>query len=114
MESSAERQPIEISVSHLYALEHGWVVHAITGFLSGFYMEDPGFRVSRRYQEHHTGMHVWVCEFEGNLSVHRLIKRLQRDIPPCQVREDEGTADGHIRYVIDVLDFSRQAASDLS
>ena len=88
METSGEKQRIEISVSHLYALEHGWVVNAITGFLSAFYMEDPRFRVSRRYQEQHTGMHVWVCEIEGNLSVPRLIKRLQRDIPPSQVRED--------------------------
>lgn len=114
METSEEKQRMEISVSHLYVLEHGWVVNAMTGFLSAFYMEDPRFRVSRRYQEQHTGMHVWVCEIEGNFSVHRLIKRLQRDIPPCQVREEEGATHGLVRHVIDVLDFSRQAASDLS
>lgn len=81
---------------------HAWIINAITGWLSAYYMEDPRFRVSRRYDELETGMHVWVCELEEGMSMRRLLKRLQADIPPHRVHE-RGSSSGSLRYVIDVL-----------
>ena len=33
----------ELGVTRQYAQTHGWVVHALAGWLSAYYMEDPGF-----------------------------------------------------------------------
>ncbi len=93
---------VELGVSHRYAQAHPWVVNAVTGWLSAYYMEDPRFHVSRRYDELETGMHVWLCELEEGLLMPRLIKRLQADIPPYRVHEASTSTSGHHRYVIDL------------
>ena len=93
---------VELGVSHRYAQAHGWVVNAITGWLSAYYMEDPRFRVSRRYEELETGLHIWLCELEDGLSMTRIIKRLQADVPPYRVYEHGAAEGSHHRYVIDL------------
>ena len=92
----------EIGVSYRYAQEHDWVVHAITGFLSAYYMEEPQFRVTRRFHELETGMHVWKCEAPKEKIVGRLLKRLQADIPDFHLYERHLEGDGIVRKVIDL------------
>ena len=53
-------QLFEIGVSFRYAQEHDWVMPAITGFLSAYFMEDPAFRLKRHLHELETGMYVWI------------------------------------------------------
>ena len=103
---SIDKQLVELVVSYRYAQEHEWVVHAITGFLSAYYMEDPLFRVSRRYHELETGVHVWVCEMQGDTDkkIQRLIKRLQVDIPASQVHQRDPSTAGLPRYIIDIAE----------
>lgn len=97
-------QLVEVGVSYRYAQTHGWVVTAISGWLSAYYMEEPRFRVSRRDHELETGMHLWVCQVEGGLSIKRILKRLQADLPPFQVCERTLPTDRRIRYVIDLAE----------
>ena len=94
----------EIALSYRYAQAHGWVVHAVTGWLSAYYMEDPRFRVSRSYDELETGTHVWVCELEGSVSIKWVLRRLQTDIPTFQVHERSGPAEDVVRHLIDLTD----------
>jgi hypothetical protein len=102
MDSSANTQHVEVAVSHRFAREHGWVVNAISGFLSAYYMEDPRFRLARRYDELDTGAIVWLCQIETDMPIKRLIKRLSRDLPESRVAECKNVSNGMIRYVIDV------------
>ena len=101
MDSSADTEHVEVAVSHRFAREHGWVVNAISGFLSAYYMEDPRFRFARRYDELDTGTTVWLCQVEVDMPMKRLIKRLARDLPESRVIESKDGANGMIRYVID-------------
>ena len=94
----------EIGVSFRYAQEHGWVVHAITGFLSAYYMEDIRFRVKRHVHELETGMYVWISEAPSEKFMQRLLKRLQQDVPPFQLRRREIEKPGTVRHVIDLPD----------
>lgn len=103
MDTSEIKQLVEIGVSHRYTQEHGWVVNAITGFLSAYYMEDPRFRVTRRFQELETGVHIWVCEVDGTMSIQRMVKRLQLDIPPAKIHPSEASTSGRRRYTIDLV-----------
>ena len=109
MDTSDINQLVEIGVSHRYAQEHGWVVNAITGFLSAYYMEDPRFRVTRRFQDLETGVHIWVCEAEGTMSIQRMVKRLQLDIPPAKIHHSEAFPGGLRRYTIDLIEAARGA-----
>jgi len=109
MDTSDIKQLVEIGVSHRYAQEHGWVINAITGFLSAYYMEDPRFRVSRSFQELETGVHVWVCEIEGTMSIQRMVKRLQLDIPPAKIHHSEAFPGSLRRYTIDLIEAARGA-----
>jgi hypothetical protein len=95
---------VEIALSYRYTQTHGWVTHAVTGWLSAYYMEQPRFRVARRYDELETGMTVWLCELEGPVSIPRLLKRLQADIPPFQVTERANPAGGCVRHLVDLPD----------
>ncbi len=95
-------QLIEVGVSYRYAQAHGWVVNAVSGWLSAYYMEEPRFRVSRRDQELETGTYLWICQVEGDLSIRRLLKRLQADLPPFRVHERSLPAGGGLRYVLDL------------
>jgi hypothetical protein len=101
MESPSNHRE-EISVSYRFAQEHNWVIQGITGFFSAYFMEKPGFRVIRHYEELETGMHVWLCEIPPNMRVQGLLRRLQIDLPPFQVTErtPEGVAP-ITRHVID-------------
>ena len=93
---------VEISVSYRFAQEHHWIIQGITGFFSAYYMEKPGFRVLRNYEELETGMHVWLCEIPSDMQVLKLLKRLQRDLPPFAVSERTTPGPTPItRYVID-------------
>jgi hypothetical protein len=99
-----KRQLVELGVSARFAREHAWVVNAVTGWLSAYFMEDPRFRLSRRYEELETGTYVWVCEITGEMSMNRLIKRLLLDLPPGRVQERGIINPGPIRYLIDTTD----------
>ena len=55
-------QIVELRMSYRYAKQHPWVVQAVNGFLSAYFMEQPGFRVQRHFDELESGMHVWLCE----------------------------------------------------
>ncbi len=92
---------VEISVSYRYSQEHSWVTQGITGFLSAYYMEKPGFQIRRHFDELETGLHVWICEVPTGTSVPRLLKRLQKDLPPSKITECSAKADGKLRYLID-------------
>lgn len=92
----------EISVSYRFAQEHNWIIQGITGFCSAYYMEKPGFRVLRHYEELDTGMHVWLCEIPPDMRVRSLLKRLQIDLPPFRIVERIPRGTGStIRYIID-------------
>lgn len=94
-------RPVELAVSDRYAAAHGWVLTAITGFLSAYYMEDPRVRFSRRYRDQEAGVHVWVCDVEEGMPFMRVVRRLQVDIPPGRVQEGTPAAPPP-RYVIDL------------
>jgi len=92
----------ELALSRRYLTANPWMIQAITGFLSAYFMEHPGFRVQRRFDESASGMHVWVCEIPAALKVPRLLKRLQADIPPCKILPPDDPASSSPRYVIDI------------
>jgi hypothetical protein len=100
--SQPQQRSIELGVSPQYAQAHGWVVHALTGWLSAYYMEDPRFRVLRRFHELETGIEVWVCEHEGDLPMKRLIARLRTDFPPYQIHERTTSSGEGLRYLVDL------------
>jgi hypothetical protein len=104
MEAQESRKVAEVALSYRYAQAHGWVVQAVTGWLSAYYMEDPRFRVSRSYDELETGTHVWVCELEGQVSMKRLLRRLQADLPAFHIIERGGSSGEIVRHVIDLPD----------
>ncbi|WP_447971981.1 hypothetical protein [Nitrospira sp. Kam-Ns4a] len=104
-ESSPVTQRIELAVSDRYAQAHTWVLTAITGFLSAYYMEDARFRFRQRYRDQDGGLYVWLCEIEAGMSFPRLIRRLQADLPPGRVldRASGSTSSAQCpRYVIDL------------
>ena len=94
-------QVIELRLSYRYVKEHPWVAQAVTGFLSGYFMEKPGFRVQRHFEELESGMQVWVCEIPAGMKMASLLKRLQADLPPCQYTHTDQ------QYLIDSLDGPR-------
>ena len=95
---------VEIRLTYRYTTEHPWVVQAVSGFLSAYFMEQPGFRVRRHFDELESGMHVWVCDAPADMKVLALLKRLQADIPPCTYRQVESNAPAPRQYVIDTRD----------
>ena len=101
MNHSENTEQAELAVTYRFAREHGWVINAIGGFLSAYYMEDPRFHVLRRYDELDTGAVVWLCQIEPGMSMKRLCKRLALDLPASRITECKESPDGLIRYVID-------------
>ncbi len=101
MDSEETLPVIELSVTPQYSQANPWVIQAISGFLSAYFMEHPGFRVLRHTDEASSGMHVWSCEIPATLKVPRLLKRLQADIPPSKVTPPEESAPSPSRYIID-------------
>ncbi len=92
----------EIGMSYRYTQEHDWVVHAVTGFLSAYFMEDPRFRMKRHRNELETGMYVWICEAPSEKFMRRLLRRLQDDIPPFELHRRDPTPETSTRQVIDL------------
>jgi hypothetical protein len=94
-------QVVELRISYRYATAHPWVVQAIGGFLSAYFMEYPGFRVQRYMEELESGMHLWICEVPSNMKVLRLLKRLKEDIPSCHAEQIDTDLPARPRYLID-------------
>ena len=101
MDEQEPLQVIELRISYRYATAHPWVVQAVGGFLSAYFMEYPGFRVQRYLEELESGTHLWVCEVPLNMKVLRLLKRLKEDIPPCHAQQIVTEPPARPRYLID-------------
>lgn len=101
MDSDEKLPIIELRVTPHYSEANPWVIQAISGFLSAYFMEHPGFRVLRHADEASSGMHVWTCEIPASMKVLRLLKRLQVDIPPSKVVLPDDAASSPTRYLID-------------
>ena len=95
---------IEICISYRFAQENSWVVQGITGFLSAYYMERPGFQVRKHFDELETGMHIWICEVPFEMNIRHLLKRLQCDLPPSSISQTSMEASQPVRYLIDTLE----------
>jgi hypothetical protein len=100
----SEHQIVELRMSYRYAKQHGWVVQAVNGFLSAYFMEQPGFRVQRHFDELESGMHVWLCEVPATTTMNRLLRRLKADLPVFRHTEVHATAGIRPQYVIDSPD----------
>ena len=94
-------QMVEIRASYRYVKEHSWVVQGITGFLSAYFMEKPGFNLHRHFDELETGMHVWVCDIPPKMKVPTLLRRLKDDIPPCSYKQLETNPPARPQFLID-------------
>jgi len=101
MDEQEPVQVVELRISYRYATAHPWVVQAIGGFLSAYFMEHPGFRVQRHIEELESGTHLWVCEVPSTMKFPRLLKRLKEDIPPCHAKEIITNLPARPRYLID-------------
>lgn len=84
MDEQKPAEIVELRVSSRYVTEHPWVVQAIGGFLSAYFMEQPEFRVQRHREEPESGAYLWICEVPATMKVQRLLKRLKEDIPPAR------------------------------
>jgi hypothetical protein len=91
---------VELRISYRYAKQHGWVVQAVNGFLSAYFMEQPGFRVRRHVEDLASGMHVWLCEAPAPTTMTRLLRRLKADLPAFRYTELLDVAN-RPQYVID-------------
>ena len=92
----------ELRLSYRYAKQNPWVVPAVNGFLSAYFMEQPGFRVQRHFEELESGVHVWLCEVPEATTMRRLLRRLKADLPPFCYTEFHHDPRPH--YVIDCPD----------
>jgi hypothetical protein len=101
MDEQESVQVVELRVSYRYATEHPWVVQAIGGFLSVYFMEYPGFRVLRYMEELESGTHLWLCEVPPDMKFLRLLRRLKEDIPPCDAQQIATAPSAPSRYLID-------------
>lgn len=94
----------ELRLSYRYIKTHPWVVTAVTGFLSAYFMEQPSFRVQRHFDELESGMHVWLCEVPATMKMERLLRRLKSDIPAFQQTVTSLAPDARPQYLIDCPD----------
>jgi hypothetical protein len=101
MDEQEPIQVVELRTSCRYTTAHPWVVQAIGGFLSAYFMEHPGFRVQRYMEELESGTHLWICEVPPSMKVSRLLKRLQEDIPSCHTQQIATDSSVRPRYLID-------------
>lgn len=95
---------VELRASYRYIKDHAWVIQGITGFLSAYFMERPGFQVQKHFNELETGMHVWICDIPPNMKFRALLRRLKEDIPPCQYKQVETDENTCEQYLIDSPD----------
>ena len=103
MEPKEQITLTELRLSYRYITEHPWVVMAINGFLSAYFMEQPSFRVQRHFDELESGMHVWICAVPSTMKMTTLLRRLQADIPPCRYSHITPEPPAPPHYVIDVV-----------
>jgi hypothetical protein len=101
MDEQDSVQVVELRISYRYAAEHHWVVQAIGGFLSAYFMEHPGFRVQRSIEELESGTHLWICEVPHGMKFLRLLRRLKEDIPPCATQQIPTEPTARPSYLID-------------
>lgn len=101
MESEEQTTVTELRLSYRYIKDHPWVVTAVNGFLSAYFMEQPSFRVQRHYDEMESGMHVWICDVPNTMKMTTLLRRLRADIPPCRYSQVTTAPPGFPQYVID-------------
>ena len=101
METGQDITVTELRLSYRYIKDHPWVVTAVNGFLSAYFMEQPSFRVQRHFDELESGMHVWICEVPGTMKMTTLLRRLQADIPPCRYSHVTTELAVPPQYVID-------------
>jgi hypothetical protein len=101
MDEQEPIQVVELRISYRYITAHPWVVQAIGGFLSAYFMEHPGFRVQRHVEELESGTHLWLCEVPPSMKVLRLLRRLKEDIPPCHAQQIATDLPALPRYLID-------------
>jgi len=104
MNSEQGGQVVELRLSYRYVTAHPWVVTAVNGFLSAYFMEQPSFRVQRHFDELESGMHVWLCEVPGTMKMERLLRRLKADIPAFHLTITPPTANTCPQYLIDSPD----------
>ena len=104
MKSEEQAAMTELRLSYRYIKEHPWVVTAVNGFLSAYFMEQPSFRVLRHFDELESGMHVWICEVPSAMKMTMLLGRLQADIPPCRYSQTTTEPTNRLQYVVDALD----------
>ena len=97
-------QIVELRMSYRYAKQHPWVVQAVNGFLSAYFMEEPGFRVQRHFDELESGVHVWLCEVPEAKTMSRLLRRLKADLPAFRHTELQAPAGTRPQYMIDCPD----------
>lgn len=101
METRQDISVTELRLSYRYIKEHPWVVTAVNGFLSAYFMDQPSFRVQRHFDELESGMHVWICEVPITMKMTTLLRRLQADIPPCQYSQTTAVHTDRPQYLID-------------
>jgi len=106
-------QVVELRTTYRYVQAHPWVVQAITGFLSAYFIEHPGFRVQRHGDDLESGMHVWICDVPPAMKVLRLLKRLSEDIPPCHVRQMDQVPPARPQYIIDCAGDEASVSEDV-
>jgi hypothetical protein len=101
MDAQPRTLVVELRLSYRYVTEHPWTVQAVAGFLSAYFMEQPGFRVQRHFEELESGMHVWICDIPSSMNVLTLLKRLKDDVPPCRYQQSETAPPARPQYLID-------------
>lgn len=104
MESEAQSTIHELRLSYRYIKDHPWVVTAVNGFLSAYFMEQPSFRVQRHFDEFESGMHVWICDVPSTMKMTTLLRRLQADLPPCRYTQSTTQSPNAPQYLIDSLE----------
>ncbi|NGZ97335.1 MAG: hypothetical protein CV089_14655 [Nitrospira sp. WS110] len=104
MEAGQDITITELRLTYRYIKEHPWVVTAVNGFLSAYFMEQPSFRVQRHFDELESGMHVWICEVPSTMKMTALLRRLQADIPPCRYTQTTTESPSVQQYLIESLE----------
>ena len=101
MDSNDNSTVMELRLSYRYIKSHPWVVTAVNGFLSAYFMEHPSFRVQRHFDDLESGMHVWICDVPATMKMERLLRRLKADIPVFQQTVTSSAPDARPQYLID-------------
>ena len=92
---------MELRLSYRYIQAHPWVVAAVNGFLSAYFMEQPSFRVQRHFDELESGMHVWLCDVPATMKMEHLLRRLKSDLPAFQQTLTSSAPHARPQYLID-------------